>query len=175
MGRDAQHEEFEEFEESYDGYFEVPEPPQWPRSRSFNPPPGEIIPTGPFETFSCEAIIDDFTRLSLAVDDLKNQLRQRPSNPGLVSNRSDIVTALSRQIVVRLKNLSYVQQGCKRHDMRLFASSVSRMRGGGGDSDTGSWPPASSARVQGPRKTARVSLRHLLAWIRRADRKFPRI
>ena len=34
-----------------------------------------------------------------------------------VSNRADVVTALSRQIVVRLQKLSYVQQGCARQDI----------------------------------------------------------
>ena len=162
---------------AYQHSFEEPyQQPQWPSSRSFNPPPAQTIPAGPYKTFSpCESIIDDLTRLSLAVDDLKNQLRQRPSNPGRVGNRSDIVTALSRQIVARLQNLSYVQQGCTKQDMQLFASSVSVMRGPGADSDPGSWPPASSPREQGQRKTARESLRHLLAWIRRADRNFPRI
>jgi Lysine-specific metallo-endopeptidase len=150
--------------------------PQWPPSRSFNPPPPQTIPTGPFRTFSpCDAIIDDTARLSLAVDDLQNQLRQRPSNPGRVNNRSDIVTALSRQIVARLQNLSYLKQRCTREDLKLFASAVNTMRGGGADADTGSWPPAGSPREQGPRRSARESLRHLLAWIRRADRNFPRI
>jgi hypothetical protein len=150
--------------------------PQWPLSRSFNPPPPQTIPAGPFGTFSpCDVIIDDTTRLSLAVDDLRNLLRQRPSNPGRVNNRSDIVTALSRQIVARLQNLWYVKRGCTRQDLKLFASTVNTMRGGGADSDTGSWPPASSPREQGPRRTAPASLRHLLAWIRRADRNFPRI
>jgi hypothetical protein len=150
--------------------------PQWPASRSFNPPPLQSIPAGPFRTFSpCDAIIDDTTRLSLAVDDLKNQLRQRPSSPVRVNNRSDIVTALSRQIVARLRNLSYVKQRCTRQDLKLFASSVNGMRGGGADLDTGSWPRASFPREQQARRTARESLRHLLAWIRQADRNFPRI
>src|SRR5208282_4939043 len=131
---------------------------------------------GPFRTFSpCDAIIDDTTRLSLAVDNLRNQLRQRPSNPGRVNNRSDIVTAISRQIVARLQNLLYIRQGCTRQDLKLFASTVNAMRGGGADLDTGSWPLASSPREQGARRSARESLRHLLAWIRRADRNFPGI
>ena len=160
-----------------DEYPEEPFPlPKWPPSRIFNPPPAQTIPAGPSKTFSpCQAIKDDFTKLTLAVDDLKNQLRQRPPSLARVSNRADVVTALSRQIVSRLKKLSYVQQGCTQQDMKLFASSVTVMRGGGDDPDTGSWPPASSSSVQGPRKQARESLRHLLHWIRRAERDFPRI
>jgi Putative peptidoglycan binding domain len=160
-----------------DEYPEEPFPlPKWPPSRIFNPPPAQTIPAGPYKTFSpCQAIKDDFTKLTLAVDDLKNQLRQRPPSLARVSNRADVVTALSRQIVSRLKKLSYVQQGCTQQDMKLFASSVNVMRGRGDDPDTGSWPPASSSSVQGPRKQARESLRHLLHWIRRAERDFPRI
>ena len=150
--------------------------PNWPISRSFDPGPPQSIPAGPFRTFSpCDAIIDDTTRLSLAVDNLRNQLRQRPSNPGRVNNRSDIVTAISRQIVARLQNLLYIRQGCTRQDLKLFASTVNAMRGGGADLDTGSWPLASSPREQGARRSARESLRHLLAWIRRANRNFPGI
>jgi hypothetical protein len=160
-----------------DEYPEEPFPlPKWPPSRIFKPPPAQTIPAGPYKTFSpCQAIKDDFTKLTLAVDDLKNQLRQRPPSLARVSNRADVVTALSRQIVSRLKKLSYVQQGCTQQDMKLFASSVNVMRGGGDDPDTGSWPPASSSSVLGPRKQARESLRHLLHWIRRAERDFPRI
>jgi hypothetical protein len=152
------------------------QPPQWPSSRSFNPPAAQTIPTGPYQTFSpCDAIIDDMTRLSLAVDDLKNELRQRPSDRRHVGNRSDVVRAISRQIVARLQNLSYVREGCTQQDMQLFASSVATMRGEGSDLEAGSWPRASSAREQEPRRAARESLRHLLAWIRRAHRRFPQI
>jgi len=165
------HETEPELEDEYSD-----EPYRWPTTRRFNPPPLRTIPAGPPQTFSpCRAIEDDFSRLVLAVDDLKSELRQRPSNPARVSNRADIVTALSRQIVARLQSLSYVQRGCTRQDMNLFASSVNVMRGGGADGATGSWPPASSATVQGPRRQARESLRHLLNWIRRAERNFPRI
>ena len=60
--------------------------------RRFDPGPGQTIPAGPFKTMPpCDLIVDDFTKLSLAVDDLKNLLRQRPSNPGAVKNRSDVV------------------------------------------------------------------------------------
>jgi hypothetical protein len=154
-------------EELEDDYFEEPYRwPKWPASRTFNPPL-QTIPAGPYKTFSCEAMIDDFTKLSLAVGDLKNQLRQSPSNSARVQNRADVVTSLSRQVVARLKQ--YVKQGCTRQDMKLFASSVNTMRGGGTDSDIGSWPPASSSGMQGPRKQARKSLRLLLDWIRRAE------
>lgn len=183
---DAEYEEelFEDSAESYeeeelfDEYFE-PDPsrwPQWPsRSGVFKPQPG-TIPVGPPKTFSpCQAINDDFTRLSLAVGDLKNQLRQSPSNLRLLRNRSDVVRSLSRQILARLQSGWYVQRGCTRQDMKLFASSVNAMRGGGADSDTGSWPRASSPRAQEPRRAARESLRHLLNWIRQAERRFPRI
>jgi hypothetical protein len=170
----SMHETEPEFE---DEYFDEPyQWPQWPTSRAFNPPPAQTIPAGPFKTFSpCQAIEDDFTKLVLAVDDLKNELRQRPTNLARVSNRADVVTALSRQAVARLQKLSYAQQGCTRQDMSLFASSVNAMRGRGADADTGSWPPAASPSVQGPRRQARESLRHLLNWIRRAERNFPRI
>src|SRR5262245_6388316 len=173
-GRPAVRRAYETEPELEDEYFD--EPYQWPTSRSFNPPPLQTIPAGPPETFSpCQAIEDDFSRLVLAVDDLKSELRQTPPNPARVSNRADVVTALSRQIVAQLQKLSYVQRGCTRQDMNLFASSVNVMRGGGADAATGSWPPASSATVQGPRRQARESLRHLLNWIRRAERNFPRI
>ena len=176
-GRPAVRSMHETEPELEDEYFDEPYHwPQWPTSRTFNPPPAQTIPAGPYKTFSpCQAVEDDFGKLMLAVDDLRNQLRQRPSNLARVSNRADVVTALSRQIVVRLQKLSYVQQGCARQDMNLFASSVNAMRGGGGDADTGSWPPASSPTVQGPRRQARESLRHLLNWIRRAERNLPRL
>jgi hypothetical protein len=150
--------------------------PQWPTSRSFKPPAPQIIPAGPLRTFwPCDAVIDDATRLSLAVDDLKRQLRQRPSSSQLVANRSDVVRAISRQIVDRLQKLSYVRAGCGREDLRLFAGSVNTMRGGGTDAGTGSWPTPASPSTQESRRAARESLRHLLAWIRRAEGNFPRI
>ena len=150
--------------------------PTWPRSRTFNPPPPRTIPAGPFKTFSpCDPILRDFEKLSLAVGELKKQLRQSPPDRGLVTNRSNVVRALSRQIVARLQKLEYSKQGCTREDMKAFASSVNATRGGGADADVGSWPPARSATVQEPRKAARESLRHLLNWIRRAERNFPRI
>lgn len=164
-----------EEEELFDEYFQ-PAPPQWPsRSGAFNPQPG-TIPAGPYETFSpCQAIIDDFTELKFAVGDLKNRLRESPSNLGLVRNRSDIVRSLSRQIVARLQSGAYVQRGCTRQDMGLFARWVNGMRGRGADSDTGSWPRTPSRSAQAPRRAARESLRHLLNWFRRAERRFPRI
>jgi Putative peptidoglycan binding domain len=160
-----------------DEYTEEPFPlPKWPPSRIFNPPPPQTIPAGPFRTFSpCDAILRDFEKLSLAVGELKKQLRQSPPDRGLVTNRSNVVRALSRQIVARLQKLEYSKQGCTREDMKAFASSVNATRGGGADADVGSWPPARSATVQEPRKAARESLRHLLNWIRRAERNFPRI
>ena len=65
-----------------DEYFDEPYHwPQWPTSRTFNPPPAQTIPAGPYKTFSpCQAIEDDFGKLMLAVDDLRNPLCQRPSN-----------------------------------------------------------------------------------------------
>jgi Lysine-specific metallo-endopeptidase len=156
---------------------EAPTPwPQWPPSRSFNPPPPRTIPTGPFQTFSpCDAVTDDAIKLSLAVDDLKNQLRQKPPNLRQVNNRSDVVRALNRQILARLQQLTYVQAGCSREDLGLLARSVAAMRGRGADADIGSWPPAAFPAAQEPRRAARESLGHLLAWVRRAERKFPRI
>jgi hypothetical protein len=159
-----------------DEYFEEPyQWPQWPASRTFNPPL-QIIPAGPFKTFSpCQAIEDDFSKLMLAVGDLKDELRQSPSDSGRVSNRSDVVRSLSRRIISQLHKGLYVQQGCTQQDMKLLANSVNAMRGGGEDSDTGSWPRAASRTVQEPRRAARESLRHLLYWIRQAENKFPRI
>jgi hypothetical protein len=172
-GSPALHHEAE-LGEAYD--IDEPEWQRWPTGTTFNPPPPQIIPAGPFTTRSpCEAILDDFSRLSLAVGDLKNRLRERPSNPGQANNRSDVVRAISRQIVARLQDLSYIHQACTREDLQTFASSVSVMRGGGADADAGSWPPAGSARAQGARTSARESLRHLLAWIHRAARRFPQI
>jgi hypothetical protein len=172
-GSPALHHEAE-LGEAYD--IDEPEWQRWPTGSTFNPPPPQIIPAGPFTTRSpCEAILDDFSRLSLAVGDLKNRLRERPSNPGQANNRSDVVRAISRQIVARLQDLSYIHQACTREDLQTFASSVSVMRGGGADADAGSWPLAGSARAQGARTSARESLRHLLAWIHRAARRFPQI
>jgi hypothetical protein len=153
---------------------ETPFPwPQWPTSRSFNRPPPRIIPAGSPRTFSpCDAVADDAIKLSLAVDDLKNQLRQRPPNRQRVNNRSDVVRALSRQIVARLEQLVYARAGCSRVDLGLLARSVATARGGGNDADIGSWPPAGSPAAQEPRRAARESLRHLLAWARRAA-QFP--
>ena len=174
-GAPALHHEAE-YEESYD--IDEPEWPQWPTSRTFNPPPAQTIPTGPFRTApdpSCQSIQDDYNELLFAVEGLKSQLRQRPSKPALVTKWSDNVRALSRQIVARLKNLTYVQSGCTRHDLEAFASLVNALRGGGTDSDSGSWPPASTGGEREPRKAARESLRHMLAWIRRAARMYPQI
>jgi hypothetical protein len=149
--------------------------PQWPTSRRFNPP-AQSVPTRPPRTFSpSDAATDDAIKLSLVVDDLKNQLRQRPPNLRNISNRSDVVRALSRQLVARVQQLAYIRAGCSRADLGLLARSAAAMRGSGGDAPVGSWPPAASAPLQEPRRAARESLRHLLAWVRRAERKFPRI
>lgn len=162
-------------EELVDEYLEEQGPYQWPRSRSFNPS-SQSIPVGPPKTSTpCEAITDDFTNLTLAVGDLKNELRRSPENLARLRNRSDVARALSRQIVGRLQSGWYVQRGCKRQDMSLFASAVNTMRGGGADPDTGSWPLARSPMAKAERTAARQSLRHLLNWIRRAERGFPRI
>lgn len=149
--------------------------PQWPPSRTLNPPL-QTVPVGPYKTsVPCRAVEDDFQRLTLAVGELKDLLRQSPPNLGSISNRADVVTALARRIVTLLQELWYVKKACTRQDMNQFASLVNTMRGGGADADIGSWPRATSPRVQGPRKQARQSLRHLLNWIRRAVREFPRI
>jgi len=150
--------------------------PQWPTGRTFNPPPLQTIPTGSFKTSPpCEAALADFSKLTLAVGDLKNLLRQTPPNVRLISNRADIVTALARQVVARLQDLFYKKQACTQQDLAAFASTVNTMRGPGTDTDVGSWPRATSAGALGPRKQARESLRHLLNWLRRAAREFPRI
>jgi Putative peptidoglycan binding domain/Lysine-specific metallo-endopeptidase len=162
-----------EYEESYD--VDEPEWPQWPPSSQFNPPPPQIVPTGPFQTHLCQAILDDWGELLFAVEELKTLLRKRPPNPALVDNRSDIVRALNRKIVARLRKRTYVQQGCTQHDLRAFADSVQALRGPGVDSDTGSWPPATTARTQEARRAARESTQHLLNWARRAATLFPRI
>jgi hypothetical protein len=146
-----------------------PEPQQWPKSRIFNPPPAQIVPAGPYQTPSlCQSILDDHSQLLFAVTELKSWLRRRPSNPATVVNRSDMVRNLSRKIVARLQNREYVALGCTQRDFHVFASSVDALRGGGADSDSGSWPLAQSASEQEARRAARESLRHLLAWIRRA-------
>jgi hypothetical protein len=63
--------------------------PQWPTSRSFKPPPPQIIPVGPPRTFSpCGAVTNDPVKLSPAADYLKSQLRQKPPNPQRANNRS---------------------------------------------------------------------------------------
>jgi hypothetical protein len=165
---------FGAFESGF-GEFEngAPEWPRWPTSRTFNPTAGSI-PTGPFKTSApCRAMVDDFTKLTLAVDDLKRHLRQSPPDRRTVSNRVTVVRALSREIVRRLQELHY-KQTCTRDDFKTFASSVSAMRGPGADGDAGNWPQG-SANVQNRRTAARESLRHLLNWIRRAERNFPRI
>jgi hypothetical protein len=159
----------------YHSELEVPDWPQWPTSRSLNPPAGSVS-SGPYQTSStCGAVEDDFQRLTLAVGELKDLLRRTPPDPRAVSNRADVVTALARRIVKQLQDRWYVRQGCTQQDMSRFASLINTMRGRGGDADAGSWPVAKSASVQGPRKQARESLRHLLNWIRRAEREFPRI
>ena len=163
-------------EELSGGHIEEPYPwPQWPTGRTFNPPL-KTVPTGPYPTsLTCRAVEDDFQRLTLAVGELKDLLRQMPPNLGSIRNRADVVTALARRIVKQLQDLWNVKQGCTRQDMGRFASLVNTMRGGGADADVGSWPKATSPGVLGPRKQARQSLRHLLNWIRRAEREFPRI
>jgi Putative peptidoglycan binding domain len=156
---------------------EEPYPPQpWPPSRRFHPPPLQTIPSGRYRTFSpCDAVLNDFDRLAAAVDGLKAALREWPANLAWLQNRADAVTAISREIVTRLSARHYVELGCGREDLATLASSVNVLRGSGGDADAGSWPLARSAREQGPRSQARQSLRHLLAWCRRAARRFPRI
>jgi Putative peptidoglycan binding domain len=133
--------------------------PQWH-------PPAQTVPSGPSQPGPhCRAIIDDFTRLSQVVGELKRLLRE-PSSAAKVSNRADVVTAISRQMVARLNDHSYVNQGCTQADMQQLANAVNTMRGGRADLDVGSWPQASSPAMQGPRKQARESLRHLLNWSR---------
>jgi hypothetical protein len=151
-------------------------PPQWPTSRRFNPPPPQIIPAGRFETFSpCDAVLNDFDRLAAAADDLKALLQEEPPNFRDIANRADVVTAVSREMVDRLSTRRYVEAGCSRQDLATLASSVNVLRGPGEDADVGSWPPARSPRARGPRRQARESLGHLLAWCRRAANRFPRI
>jgi hypothetical protein len=165
-------------EENFAGAPEIhkgEEPYQWPTSRSFNPPAPQIIPAGPFQTALCQSILSDWDDLSFAVGELKAQVRQRPSNRALVTNRSDIVRSLSRKMVARLQNGTYIQQGCSQHDLALLADSVNALRGPGGDADTGSWPVASNAGNREARRAARESLRHLLNWTRRAARMYPGI
>jgi Putative peptidoglycan binding domain len=161
--------------ESYD--IDEPEWPQWPTSRTFNPPPAQTIPARPSHPppALCQSIVDDYPELLFAAEELKSQLRQKPSKPTIVTNRSDIVRKLTRQILARLQNRTYVLGGCTRDDLEAFASSVSALRGGGADSDSGSWPLANTASEQEPRRAARESLRHLLAWIRRAGKMYPQI
>lgn len=162
--------------QSYEGYLEDSPPwPQWPTGRTFNPPSGTVPATGGFQTSSCERFNLDLYNLSSAVALLKNLLRERSPNLKAVSNRADVVTALSRQLVSRLKERWDVRRGCTQQDLHRLAAAVNTIRGGGKDEDTGSWPKGSSLAVQGPRKQARESLRHLLNWLRRAHREFPRI
>jgi hypothetical protein len=150
----------------------------WPPSRRFNPPPAQTIPTGRYQTRDyspCDAVINDFDQLAAAADGLKAALVEAAPDPAWVANRADAVTAVSREIVARLSSRSYLQVGCTREDLEHLASNVDDMRGPGGDPDIGSWPPARTAREQGPRSQARQSLRHLLNWCRRAARLFPNI
>jgi Putative peptidoglycan binding domain/Lysine-specific metallo-endopeptidase len=180
-GPSAAHEISDDTSESFDGgqsYQDVEEPfplPQWPPSRSFNPPL-QTIPSRTFQTApGCEALIEAMTRLSLDVEALKNQLRQRPSNLKNIIDLRNNVRAQSLDTIARLKDHSFVRGGCTRNDMGVAARSVDVMRGPGEDADTGSWPLADSATAQQARTEVRQSLRHLLAWLRRADRRFPGI
>jgi hypothetical protein len=162
--------------EAFQLYGEAPPEQPWPAGRTFNPPPAQIVPAGPFQTAAtCDAVLTDFGKLTLAVGDLKNLLSQKPADIKAIGNRADIVTSLARQTVGRLQALFYQNQACTSQDLGAFASSVNVMRGPGGDADAGNWPVASSAAAQGSRKQARESLRHLLNWLRRAVREFPRI
>ena len=158
---------------------EEPYPPQpWPPSRRFNPPPPQTIPTERYQTRDyspCDAVLNDFDRLAAAADSLKAALLEKPANLAWIANRADAVTAASREIVAQLSSRHYVQVGCSREDLAILASNVDALRGPGEDADVGSWPPARSGRAQGPRTQARQSLRHLLAWCRRAAKSFPNI
>ena len=163
-----------EYEESYD--VDVSEWPQWPSSSAFNPPPAQIIPARPLQPLAlCQPILDDYDELMFATEELKSQLRQRPSKPAMVTNRSDIVRKLSRQIVAQLRNRTYILRGCTKGDLEVFASSVNALRGGGADSDGGSWPLANTVSEREPRRAARESLGNMLAWSRRAVRAYPGI
>ena len=149
--------------------------PQWPTGRKVTPPP-QTVPACPYQTsVPCRAVEDDFQRLTLAVGELRSLLRQTPPNVRSIGNRADVVTALARRIVNQLQQLWYGKKGCTRQNMNQFASLVNTMRGPGADADIGSWPRATSPAVQGPRKQARESLRHMLNWIRRAVRESPGI
>jgi hypothetical protein len=163
--------------ELFQPHAEAPEDPfPWPTGRTFNPPPGQIIPAGPFQTSAtCEAVLTDFGKLTLAVGDLKNLLTKTPPDINSIENRANIITSLARQIVERFKALFYKEQACTREDLSAFASSLNVMRGPGGDADVGSWPRATTAAAQEARRQARESLRHLLDWARRAAREYPRI
>jgi hypothetical protein len=160
-----------EYGESYD--VDVSE---WPPSNTFNPPPAQIIPARTSQPLAlCQQILDDHDELLFATEELKSQLRQRPSKRAMVTNPSDVVRNLSRQIVTQLRNRTYILRGCTQGDLEAFASSVNELRGEGADSDGGSWPLAKTVSEQEPRRAARESLRHLLAWIRRALRMYPQI
>jgi hypothetical protein len=164
-----------EFESGSDSSGEADPLGQWPPSRHFGGPAPGSVPVGPPQTFSpCSALLDERRRLSLAVDEVKGRMRERPSNARRVAEAADVLTAMCRQMVSILQDRWYIKQGCTKQDLHLFARSASAMRGPGNDADVGNWPPSASA-VQGPRKQARESLRHLVNWIRRAEQKYPGI
>lgn len=163
--------EFEEelFDEAYQW-------PQWPTSRSFTGPAPGGVPVGPPTTFApCNALLDERRRLQLAVGEVKARLAERPANPRRVAEAANVLTEMCRQMVSILQERWYMKQGCTKSDLHLLAQSASAMREGGADGGVGSWPAAGSPAALGPRKQARESLRHLVNWLRRAERNFPGI
>jgi hypothetical protein len=134
--------------------------PQWPTSRHFNPSLQTVplSPSGPVKTYSpCQAVLDDLVKLTLATDELEKQLRQKPPNSKLIKSRSEVVVALSNEMVSKLKKHNYIRQHCSQEDLRHLAVAVT------------------AASNRGLNSAARTSLRNLLDWTHVAGKRFPGI
>jgi hypothetical protein len=139
--------------ESTSNYFDRDESPfpdiyRWPQQRRFKPSPAETIKTGPYQTALCPAF-DDFLELWNLVRDFRVQLGTRPTIPRGLRDRQAIkrwqeairaweqnirawekkIDLLIRRMITRLRDKSYVGQGCTKLFFRDLAEKVDSLRG----------------------------------------------
>lgn len=121
---------------------------RWPKQSTFKGSPAETIKTGPYQTTLCPAF-DDFLELWNSVRDLKSNLGTRPKIPKGLRDQQAIkrwkeairdweadikawekkIEVITRKMIKRLQNKSYVGQGCTKIFFRDLAKKVNSLRG----------------------------------------------
>jgi len=144
--------EFEAFEEEADRFDEFahefetdPDPFRWPRERTFNPPPAQTIPSGPYQTGSglCPVIQEDLQDLILSIGPFNQSVellykltKQKPRDQNKIDDTGKQARRQMSNLKINLEKMRdrtkkgfYRTNGCTDEDIAKVTCKVRNLQG----------------------------------------------